>query len=96
SVCGKKFCSKEYLKKHLLAHTGEKPFKCPYCILSFNSLVIKNNHAIFYHEMKPYLCLSCGKQFDQKFWLNHHLSTNQGHTDQEQLVKSDGSLQNSN
>ncbi|KAK8741848.1 hypothetical protein OTU49_002423 [Cherax quadricarinatus] len=31
SVCQKGFRSKLDVERHLRTHTGEKPFKCPYC-----------------------------------------------------------------
>ncbi|KAF8788211.1 Zinc finger and SCAN domain-containing [Argiope bruennichi] len=40
-----KFCSKNNLKMHVMTHTGERPYKCPACEMSFiNSSNCKKHH----------------------------------------------------
>ena len=32
NICGKSYCSKEYLQHHIVVqHEGIKPYQCPYC-----------------------------------------------------------------
>ncbi|GMR43620.1 hypothetical protein PMAYCL1PPCAC_13815, partial [Pristionchus mayeri] len=38
SECSQKFAKKAALDYHMLTHSGDKPFKCPHCDLSFRSL----------------------------------------------------------
>ena len=42
-VCGKLFCYKSEFLRHVRTHTGEKPFKCPFC--SFSSAQTSNLNA---------------------------------------------------
>ena len=35
-VCGKRFAAPAWLQRHMLTHTGERPFHCMYCQNSFN------------------------------------------------------------
>ncbi|XP_050728506.1 longitudinals lacking protein, isoforms H/M/V-like isoform X6 [Eriocheir sinensis] len=56
AVCGKVFKGHKYkfrLRRHMIIHTGEKPFACPYCPHRAN---IRNNltrHIFFQHSVGP-------------------------------------------
>lgn len=43
-LCGRMFAKKEHVRRHVLSHTGEKPFKCPDCARQFARQDILSRH----------------------------------------------------
>lgn len=44
SVCGYSSVLKEALKRHMLVHTGEKPYKCRICERCFSDFGTRQKH----------------------------------------------------
>ncbi|GMR52250.1 hypothetical protein PMAYCL1PPCAC_22445, partial [Pristionchus mayeri] len=80
SECGRTLSGQQSLDQHMRIHTGEKPFACPHCGITFRTNCNRNSHIRTVHRIT---CLTCGERFDLKTELNQHLITNEGHTDQE-------------
>jgi len=69
--CGKKFTTKQTLERHMMIHTGERPFKCGQCGRGFTNVFSMKQHSITHIEDKPFAC-HCGAKFTQKSSLKRH------------------------
>lgn len=92
TLCAKLFARPYNLKKHMVLHSGETPFSCNECDLSFPSEFYLNKHiatnfkslcgvkahmSLHSGEM-PYECNDCGKHFRLKVTLKEHMVTHTG------------------
>merc|ERR1712168_680355 len=63
--CSKTFHSKWNLKKHLLVHTGDKPFKGELCDAKYTQKPNLVRHIAKAHEGEVFLkCYHCSEKFD--------------------------------
>lgn len=76
--CGKTFGHCSDLRKHVLVHTGERPFHCRLCGKTFSRSTNLNKHLKVHSGQKPYNCPKCPKSFASKGDVQRHLVIHSG------------------
>jgi len=71
-VCPKTFASKRNVQRHMLTHTGEKPWMCEYCFKRFRQKAHLDQHVNIHKGLKNFTCQECGKNFSHRANLSAH------------------------
>ncbi|XP_061880722.1 zinc finger protein 79-like [Entelurus aequoreus] len=74
-VCAKKFAKSGGLTRHMLTHTGEKPFICSVCGQKFAHRFTLARHMRTHTGEKPFSCSVCDKRFSEKSNMVAHMRT---------------------
>ncbi len=72
-ICGKNFNNASTFKRHLMIHTGEKPYKCEWCGKSFIKSDNHKRHLRTHTGEKPYKCVLCASAYSTRCDLKKHL-----------------------
>ncbi|KAK4309655.1 hypothetical protein Pmani_018766 [Petrolisthes manimaculis] len=70
--------------RHVIVHTGERPFTCPHCTYRANQLSNLRRHglAVRLGDVASLVCPVCGKAFggrNRRQILERHIATHTGH-----------------
>ncbi|XP_061154297.1 oocyte zinc finger protein XlCOF6-like isoform X1 [Syngnathus typhle] len=80
SECGKTFDHKGHFNRHMITHTGEKPFGCLFCTKSFTRKSDLKVHMQIKHTGdKPFKCTVCAKTFPINRYLITHMRKHDAH-----------------
>ncbi|KAK7085500.1 hypothetical protein SK128_009396 [Halocaridina rubra] len=66
-----------HMKRHILSHTGEKPYSCSHCSYSCITKDDLKKHIRTHTGEKPYLCPHCPYRSSRKYTLKVHLVQHQ-------------------
>ena len=78
--CNKDCKNKYSLKRHMMGHTGERPFECTWegCDKRFALAQIRDVHERLHKGIKEFHCTLCPKQFMQSQHLSVHMKRHNG------------------
>lgn len=71
--CGKYMQRSDYLRLHLMKHTGETPHKCPYCKNGYRARWRLAQHLRTHTKNLPYHCPYCNYTGNRSDYLTSHM-----------------------
>jgi len=74
-ICLKSFVSKRNVQRHMLSHTGEKPWMCEFCFKRFRQKPHLEQHVNIHKGIKNSICSVCNKAFNHRSNLVTHMAT---------------------
>ncbi|XP_061726953.1 gastrula zinc finger protein XlCGF46.1-like [Cydia pomonella] len=76
--CGYKSSLKSNLRRHLMTHTDEKPFRCSHCGQGFSRKAHLQTHLMSHTGEKPFTCSRCAYKCRTKTGLRTHVMSHTG------------------
>ncbi|XP_060676870.1 zinc finger protein 148-like isoform X2 [Hemiscyllium ocellatum] len=76
--CSAAFRTNYHLQRHILIHTGERPYQCSQCSMRFIQKYLLQRHEKIHTGEKPFHCDECDMRFIQKYHMERHKRTHSG------------------
>ena len=70
------YSTRDSLKKHMVTHTGEKPYKCNLCPHATTQAGHLKAHMMQHTGERPFSCPHCEKSFIDSYRLKNHIARN--------------------
>ncbi|CAD7005187.1 unnamed protein product [Ceratitis capitata] len=78
-ICSKQFRGNNDLRRHMLIHSDERPYKCEHCGNCYRQAVNLRNHINCAHtNQRQFACAQCPKMFAIKERLRLHMRLHSG------------------
>ena len=62
-----------HIERHIIVHTKDKPYSCPYCMKRFTQKYDVQRHVMIHTGEKPFACNYCNQSFTRKSTLDMHI-----------------------
>ncbi|XP_074105906.1 uncharacterized protein LOC141531794 isoform X2 [Cotesia typhae] len=73
NLCPLRCRYKSHMDRHMMQHTGERPYACTLCQAKFTHRGNLNGHMRIHSGEKPFRCDICSKQFSEKSNIKRHI-----------------------
>ncbi|XP_029928867.1 zinc finger protein 708-like [Myripristis murdjan] len=77
-TCGKTLKNLTSLRKHMVLHTGKRPYACEECGSTFRDPSTLRKHMNIHTQVKPHECEVCKKKFSEAGILRKHMIVHTG------------------
>ena len=72
--CESSFIRASEKKRHMMIHSGEKPFRCEFCGYTCGRINQLNTHVLIHGDTKPFMCNKCKYSSVQASNLKRHMN----------------------
>lgn len=76
--CNRAFTQRQKILRHIVVHTGDRPYRCELCGYSCSELSVLQQHKRTHTGEKPFPCPVCHKSFSASTALSVHMRTHTG------------------